>query len=374
MAAKGWAAPEVGRANARARELCQRLGDTPRLFPVLYGEWVFHVVRAELGEGRQAGKELLHLAQRQGNRSAETVGSRILGKSSFLCGEMALARAQLERALALYDPVADRALAYLFAQDPRVAGLSVLSLALFALGSPEQAQARSADALAEARELAHRNTLGYALLYSCILSQLRRDLNEAHQRADMLISLATEQGSPHFLAAGAILRGWTFTAEEPQLGIEQIRDGLAAWQSTGANFLVPFFLSLLAELQTGVARPRQGLDLLTDALRRAGATGGGWFTPELHRLAAELMMQSPETRAAADAHLHQAITIARQQGAKLWELRATTSLAELLMTQGRHDEAQTLLAPICADFTDQSGIMPDLHAAEQALRQAAQCA
>ena len=155
MAAKGWAAPEVGRANARARELCDRLGDTPRLFPVLYGEWVFHVVRAELQAGSRSGEELLRRAEERGDRAAVTVGARIVGTAAFLRGEMNTARNCLEKSLSLYDPQRDRSLAFLFAQDPRVAALSVLSWALFALGYPEQAQARSSEAITTARHLAH---------------------------------------------------------------------------------------------------------------------------------------------------------------------------------------------------------------------------
>ena len=209
MAGKGWAAPEVGRANARARELCDRLGDTPRLFPVLYGEWVFHVVRAELQAGSKSGEELLRRAEEKGDRAAATVGTRIVGTAAFLRGEMTGARSCLEKSLSLYDPQRDRSLAFLFAQDPRVAALSVLSWALFALGYPEQAQAKSSEAMATARHLAHGNTLGYALLYGCVLSQMRRDRREARERADALINLATEQGAPHFLGAGTVIRGWT---------------------------------------------------------------------------------------------------------------------------------------------------------------------
>ncbi|MFK4506416.1 AAA family ATPase [Bradyrhizobium daqingense] len=196
MASKGWAAPEVGRANARARSLCECLGDTSRLFPVLYGEWVFHVVRAELEAGRTAGEELLHRAQAQNDVAAETVGNRIVGTAELLRGDLVAARAHLERTLALYDPATHRSLAFLFAQDPKVAGLSVLSWALFALGHPEQARARSEEASTDAKELSHRNTLGYALLYGCILSQLRQDPHEAGDQANSLIALAAEQDLP----------------------------------------------------------------------------------------------------------------------------------------------------------------------------------
>jgi predicted ATPase/class 3 adenylate cyclase len=370
MAAKGWAAPEVGEVNARARDLCERLGDTSRLFPVLYGEWVFHVVRAELEAGRTAGEHLLRRALEQNDTAAETIGNRIVGTGALLCGELVAARAHLERTLVVYDPAVHRSLAFLFAQDPRVSGLSVLSWALFALGYPEQAQARSEQALTDAKELSHRNTLGYALLYGCILSQLRRDRGEAPDRANSLIALAAEQGSPHFLAAGSVIRGWTLgAAGEFEAGIVQIRDGLARWQATGAGFLVPYFLSLLAELHGHAGAVNDGLEVVTEALDRVDATGERWFEAELHRITGELMLRLPKADpAAAEARFRQAASVARHQGAKLWELRAATRLAGLLREQGRRDEAHDLLSPLYSQFTEGFGTA-DLRAASAILRE-----
>jgi predicted ATPase len=370
MAAKGWAAPDVGQANARARDLCERLGDTSRLFPILYGEWVFHVVRAELEAGRTAGEDLLRRAQERNDAAAETIGNRIVGTAALLRGELVAARAHLERTLALYDPAAHRSLAFLFAQDPRVSGLSVLSWALFALGYPEQAQARSEEALTDAKELSHRNTLGYALLYGCILSQLGRDRDEAQDRANSLIALAGEQGSPHFLAAGIVIRGWTLgAAGELQAGAAQIRDGLTRWQATGAGFLVPYFLSLLAELHGHAGAVNDGLDVVTEALGRVDATGERWFEAELHRITGELILRLPKADpAAAEARFRQAASVARQQGAKLWELRAATRLARLWREQGRRGEALDLLSPLYSQFTEGFGT-PDLQAARAILRE-----
>ncbi|RRH90953.1 adenylate cyclase [Mesorhizobium tamadayense] len=374
MTAKGWAAPEVGRANARARELCERLGDTNRLFPVLYGDWVFHVVRAELEAGRKAGEELLRRAREQQDLAAEVVGNRIVGTDAFLRGEVTIARENLERSLALYDPQRDRSLAFLFAQDPRVAGLSVLSWALLALGHPEQAQARSNEALADARELSHRNTLGYALLYGCILSQLRGDWREARERADSLITLARAQGSPHFLGVGMVVRGWTLgETGELQAAIAQIREGIASWQMTGAGFLVPFFLSLLAHVETQAGGAKKGLDLLTDGLGRVRETGERWFEAELHRLTGELMLQLPTVdRAKVEARFRHAAAIARRQRADLWELRAITSLARLWIEENRGGEAHVLLAALYSKFTE-GFATSDLQLAQRVLCDAGDC-
>ncbi|SDH76780.1 Predicted ATPase [Bradyrhizobium sp. Rc2d] len=370
MAARGWAAPEVGRANARARDLCERLGDTLRLFPVLYGEWVFHVVRAELEAGRSAGEDLLRRAQEQNDAAAETIGNRIVGTAELLRGELVAARAHLERTLALYDRAAHRSLAFLFAQDPSVAGLSVLSWGLFALGYPEQARATSEQALRDATELSHRNTLGYALLYGCILSQLRQNHDEARDRANALIALAAEQDSPHFLGAGIIIRGWTLAeAGDFDTGIAQIREGLTMWQATGAGFLVPYFRSLLAQVHGRSGAVNEGLDLITEAIDRVEKTGERWFEAELHRIKGELMLRLPRPDpTAAEAQFGHAAATAHQQGAKLWELRAATCLARLWIEQRRRDEAHDLLSPLYGQFAE-GFETPDLRAARAVLQE-----
>ncbi|RZN09001.1 adenylate cyclase, partial [Bradyrhizobium genosp. SA-3] len=370
MAARGWAAPEVGRANARARDLCERLGDTSRLFPVLYGEWVFHVVRAELEAGRSAGEDLLRRAQEQNDAAAEAIGNRIVGTAELLRGELVAARAHLERTLALYDRAAHRSLAFLFAQDPSVAGLSVLSWGLFALGYPEQAQARSEEALRDATELSHRNTLGYALLYACILSQLRQNHDEARDRANALIALAAEQDSPHFLGAGIIIRGWTLAeAGDFAAGIARIREGLTMWQDTGAGFLVPYFRSLLAEVHGRSGAVNEGLDLITEAIDRVEKTGERWFEAELHRIRGELMLWLPRPDpTGAEAQFAHAVATAHQQGAKLWELRAATCLARLWIEQRRRGEAHDLLSLLYGQFAE-GFETPDLRAARAVLQE-----
>ncbi|MGY3037703.1 putative ATPase/class 3 adenylate cyclase [Bradyrhizobium sp. USDA 4354] len=372
MAAKGWAAPEVGRANARARDLCERLGDTSRLFPVLYGKWVFHVVRAELEAGRTAGEDLLRRAQEQNDAAAETIGNRIVGTGELLRGELVAARAHLERTLALYDPSAHRSLAFLFAQDPRVAALSVMSWGLFALGYPEQAQARSEEALTDAKELSHRNTLGYALLYGCILSQLRQDKDEARDRANALIALAAEQDALHFLGAGIVIRGWALgEAGDFGTGIAQIRDGLAMWQATGAGFLVPYFTSLLAGVHGRSGAVNEGLDLVAAALDRVEETGERWFEAELHRINGELMLRLPRPDpTTAEARFGHAAATARQQGAKLWELRSATRRAGLWREQHRCGDAHDLLTALYGQFTEGFSTT-DLQAARAILQETA---
>jgi len=370
MATQGWAAPEAGRANARARELCEQIGATTQLWPVLYGQWVFHGVRAEHNAAREVADEFVRRARDQQEDSVTLVAHRVRGTGAFWRGEAAAARGDLERTLALYDPERHHPLAFLYVQDPRVAALSGLSWTLFALGYPEQARARSREAIEAALKLAHLNTLGYALLFASFFEQFRRAGREARDRAEALVELAIEQNFPHFLAAASTIRGWALLQSgETDTGLAQLRQGLPAWQATGAGLYESYFLGLQAEALGRSGAVEEGLDLIAKALGRVEETGERWFEAELHRMKGELMLRLRKADpAAAEARFRQAASVARQQGAKLWELRATTCLAGLCREQGRHGEAHDLLSPLYSQFTEGFGT-PDLQAARAMLRE-----
>src|SRR5262249_40865848 len=152
MATKGYAAPEVERAYARAHVLCQQVGDTPQLFPVLWGLWVFYFVRGALPMSHTLGTQLLSLAQGVQAPALLLEAHLALGAILLRRGEVASARAHLEKGIALYDPQQHRSHAFLYGQDPGVACLSDTALTLWVLGYPDQALQRSHEALALVQE------------------------------------------------------------------------------------------------------------------------------------------------------------------------------------------------------------------------------
>jgi predicted ATPase/class 3 adenylate cyclase len=354
IAAKGFAAPETSRAYARACELCRELGDIPKLLPALYGQSVVHWQRAELAAAHEVARELLRLAEEQGDAAAEVVGHRILGTFLFQLGRLAESLTHSERALALYDPVRDRNSRFVYAIDSRVVCLLWLSLAHLALGYPEQAQVRQAEALATARELAHPNTIAQALFCDWTLHQLLRDGRAAQEQAEALIALTTEQGLPLWLSAGVVIRGWALAAGgQTEDGIAVIRRGLADYRATGAELFSPYFLALLADAHGRADQAAIGLSLLADALDGVERTGVRWIEAELHRVQGELRLALPEPdQSEAEACFLRAMAIAREQQAKLWELRAATSLARLCRDQSRRNQAHDLLAPLYDWFTE----------------------
>ena len=279
--------------------------------------------------------------------------SRALGVPSFWLGAVKSAQANLEQGTALYDLGQLRSHASLYGIDPGVVCLSYSALASWALGYPEQALARSGQALALSRELSHRHSLALALVWAAWLCQFCRDAADTRAHAEAAVSLCMEESFPLWMAMGVILRGWALAQEGQKEGTALIRQGLADLRATGAGLWQPSFLALLAEVHAQAGLPEEGLDALAEALAITQRNGERFSEPELHRLAGDMLLQLPEPHASdAENRYCEALSVARDQEARSWELRAATSLARLWCGQGRRTEAHALLAPIYDWFTE----------------------
>jgi class 3 adenylate cyclase/predicted ATPase len=353
-ATKGYAAPETGQTYTHALSLCQHLEEPQQLFPVLRGLWQYYNVRAEYQTAHALGEQLLTLAQQAQDTTMLPTAHRALGATLFYLGATASAQTHFAQGIVLYDPQQHRASAFLHGDDAGVGCHSFSALALWYLGSPDQALARSHEAVTLARQLVHPYSLSFALCLAAVFHQLRREERAAQERAEAAIILAQEQGFPVWMALGSILRGWALAQQgQAKEGIEQITQGLMTYRATGAELLRPYYLVLLAEAQETIGEPEAGLTALAEALTLTETTGGRWCEPELHRLQGALLVQQhADNQAKAEHCVHQAIDIARSQQAKSLELRAATSLARLWQQQGKRQEAHDLLAPVYHWFTE----------------------
>ena len=353
-AAKGQSAPEAGRAFARTCELCRKRGDTPELFPALLGQYSFHFQRGELATALEVAQELLRRAEERGDDAARVAGHRLSGGLLLHLGQLAMSRAHLEAGLALYEPTRDRSSCFVYAFDSRVICLHWLTNALLVQGYPNQARTQSSEALAYARELAHPNTLADAHFCACNLYQLLRREQDVQEQAEALIALATEQGFAFWLATGVFLRASALAdSGEVEDAIADMRRGLAGYRATHAELWSPYFLGLLARAHANAGRAGEGLRLLAEASERVERTDSRWNEADLYRLRGELLLALPEIdRPEAERCFRKAIEVAREQGAKWWELRAATSLARLWRDRGKQAEAHDLLAPVYGWFTE----------------------
>ena len=354
MAAKGLAAPEVGNAYGRARELCQRLGETPQLFPVLKGLCVFHTTLAEHKTARELAEQCLRLAQSTQDPALLTEAHYGLGNTLYYSGEFALAREHFEQSLARYDVQQHRSHALLYGQDTGVVCSLRAALVVYYLGYADQARKLTKWALARAHELSHSHSLAYALASAAILHQVLREGQAAQEQAEATITLSTDQGFPVWVAVGTRMHGWALAEQgRGEEGVSQIRRGMASFQATGAKVSGPYFLGLLAEACEKTDQVEEGLRAVGDALTIVDKHEERHYEAELYRLKGELLLkQSPTHSPEAETSFHKALDVSRGQQARSLELRAAMSLARLWQQQGKTTEAQNLLAPVYHWFTE----------------------
>jgi predicted ATPase len=309
-------------------------------------------MRGEFDLALSLDEGLLRLSQQRDDLAGLVLGHLGTGRDLMYNGKFAASRSHLEQALALYDPICHRSLVRHAGFDPHAGSQTILGLVLLSLGFPDRALAQCDAAIAEAQMLAHPPSLALSLVVGGRLLSLVGDLAALDVRKDQLLTVANEQGFPFWRAQGAIYGGWVKVKNgDVAEGISLLRNGLAASRATGAEAWVPYLIALLAGACDIAGDFEEALSLLDDALRIAERTGELWFAAELHRHKGQLLLRQGQVAAAEELYRN-ALSIAREQEAKLWELRAAVNLARLRSDQGRRAEARDLLASVYGWFTE----------------------
>jgi predicted ATPase len=346
--------PETGQAYTRARELCEQLGDTAALIPVLGALSTYHQTAGEYAEMRGISKDLLRIGDQQNNTVGSLVGNRSMGLCLYHVGELVAARSCLERVLDLYTPAAHDALVTVTSFDVRTGALSYLSMILVIEGQPEQAAPFSQQALTVSKGLRNPHNRVFCLNYAAVSRLLMRDEPAADEPLDELLALATEHRFPVWQGTANIMRGCVLVGRgETRAGLALAQKGWADFTATGSKYHGTYYLGLLAQACERADQPDEALDLVDRALEAADKIGERWFEAELRRVQGEwLVVRRQNEGKRAEACFHRAIDLARSQNAKMFELRASVSLARLWRDQGKVQQARELLAPIYGWFTE----------------------
>ena len=351
-AVKGLAAPETGQAYARARELWEELGCPAEFVQIPFGQSRYHAYRGEFDLALRLDEDLLRLSRRRNDPAGLVLGHLSSGRNLMFAGRFGASRSHLEALLALYDPLAHSSLVHQAGFYPNGNAGACLGIVLLSLGYADQALARSKAAVAEARRLAHLPSLASILALGAVPFSLLGEDAILGEWADQLVAVASEQGLPFWGAMGTAYRGWVKVKNgEVSEGMSLLRSGTAAFRGTGAELFAPYPVSLLASACQIAGQIEESLTLLDEALQIVERTGERWFAAELNRQRGQLLLRLGNS-AGAEELFRKALSIAAEQGAKLWELRAAANLARLRREQGRHGEARSLLAPVCHWFTE----------------------
>jgi predicted ATPase/class 3 adenylate cyclase len=363
---RGSAAPETGQAYARARELWEQLGSPVEFVEVPCGLSRYHAHRGELDRAQSVVEDLLHLSRRRNDSAGLVMGHYSSGRNLMWVGSFASSRSHLETVLALYDPNSHQSLVRQTGIHPQLAAQAALGIVLFCLGFPDQALAQSNKAIAEARRLPHPPTLAMSLGMGALLLLIIGDDVGLEQRVEGLVEIATDQGFPFYRATGAIFGGWVKAKNaDVTEGLSLLRAGSSAYSATGAAGWMPFYVALLAGVCEIAGQIEEAAARFDQASQLAERTGERWFAAELDRQRGQLLLRQGHPEAAEERY-RKALSVAREQEAKLWELRAAASLARLWRDHGRRAAARDLLAPVYGWFIEGLAT-PDLKAAKTLL-------
>jgi predicted ATPase len=353
MWTKGFASEEAKDAFARAREMSGGTDDAAERFSAYYAQFVRSYVRAEWPQARATAETFLREAEQGAYATEACAARRCLGTACLFLGDVSEARALLERALADYAPDRDALTRFRFASDTGVLTAAHLASAMWRLGELERARQLAEQAIQRAAELGHAPTSAAMYSLGAQLDVERDDPGAVLRSAEMTHALGQEFGMDLFVAFGEVFAGWARgRLHDAGVGAQELRRALADYFDQGNKALSPLFHGMLARLETSTRGPDSALTLIDQRLAIAAETGERFTDPYLHRLRGDILLKrNPADPSPAEEAFQTALAIAKQQGARSYELLATLSLAKLYQSTSRLAEAHAVLAPALEGFS-----------------------
>jgi predicted ATPase len=354
IAARGYAAPEVGPIFHRARVLCERLEQRPELFTMMWGNFAYHIVRGDFLICSELADEAIVFGERFQYPGILMEALFLKGITRLYRGDFAGAREDCARAIEEYDDRERTAYwARMVGEDAGVTHRCYLALALWHLGFADQALALNQEMVQLARSINHPFSLEYALHHTGWLHQHCRLGAKAQAAGDEQIRIATEQAFLFWHASGTLYSASGMLLQgrlEP--GIRLLQSGLDAYRATGAELAVPYYLSILVDACLRAGRLAEARAALAEALSLIERNDERFQEAELQRLEGELVLAESANQTMAMECFQRAVATARRQESKAWELRAMTSLARLWRKQGRSEKAFEALSAVHGSFTE----------------------
>jgi class 3 adenylate cyclase/predicted ATPase len=352
FAARGYGAPETAQAFSVARESAEGDGVSPERLSADYGLWVGSLTRGELSPMKTHAAAFLRDVEARPDSPEAGVAHRAAGMTHWFAGEYKEARDHLERALAIFRPVRDDDLAFRFGHDAGVAAMLHLAFTLWPLGDVERAVSLVADAEARIAGLSYQSAYAMGKMHAAMFGLLRCVVAQAASNSTELARVAHDHDLKFWRPYALCLEGWVKSMNgAPAEGLADMASGLDLLREQNTVIFVP-----LLKLAAGQAEARAGnldhaIATLDDALATSERTGHRAFDAELHRARGEILLdRDPTNPTVVEDTFLTAITIARQQGARSWGLRAAHSLAKRYQSTARPAEAHAVLAPALEGF------------------------
>lgn len=361
---EGFASDGASQSFERAYEIYRQNRDAPEMLDSVFGLCRSFWVRGELARARELSDHM-QLLVRRGADPVRTLGAHLAhGTVLATQGEFEAAAAVLIEGLELARAHWHDGLVGIYASDVEITCASTIANTLQIAGHPDRAAGYLDEAIRLGNERPHPVSAACAFYGAALFYQVRGDAGAALEYAERLAHVASGHNLAQYMLYGNMHRGWALVANNrSEEGLALLRAAVDVVRGSGAALLLPQALGLLADAYRSIGCRSEARSAIDEALGAAARNGADMHDAELHRLDAELLAASPDGGAgAAEASFRRAITIARHQHARLWELRAALGLGRLWRDQGRSRDSHALVSEVCGAFTE-GFETPDLQAA-----------
>jgi len=352
---KGWAAPEVWESFHPGLGLAESLQRSDAMLPILWG--LSRVVRTagRVAESLQWCEEMLKKGNATGDSHLILAGHTTFCISRFYHGELTETLKLAEQVRSLYVEKNDCDLAHELTNDPKTAVGILESQATWMLGYPDRAVTLFDEAVKHARHINLPFDLGWALSVGADLFDFRCEPQKLRACIDQCEELGREN-SMHFLLNYLVpAQNGIALLRENKLdeGISSLREGLAVWNEANGGIRSPYLKAVLAEAMAKIGNVDAALELLDEQIEQIERPG--WeerpHYAEILRLKGWTLSLNGNEERAEMVYLA-SLEWAREQKAKSWELRTSSSLARLWQGEGQHKKAHDLLKPVYDWFTE----------------------
>jgi tetratricopeptide (TPR) repeat protein len=356
-AVRGYAHPDRRVVYERARALGETVGDPSLLGHALIGVSISECMGGAMEHARSLAARVLGAAEENGDSELMLHGHSQICQPEYFQGRFASSLEHCERALAIYDPPRHHGTAYLIGGDTGFAALGMCAWNLWHLGHPDRALARAREAAELAKRFQYKFGLGFSANVECIVHWLRGDFAAQERIAAGQIVIGESYGFPVWLALGKVYHGAARVALGDASAVSEVLEGLTLAAQTRTRSGAPMMLAILAATHAAVGSLEDARGAVELGLAVAAETDQHFQDAELERTKGVLILMDEREPAVtrqqlAERSFRKAIDIARSQGARSLELRALTSLAPVLESRGRADEARALLEPVYRGFTE----------------------
>ncbi len=358
---KGYTHHSVLSALEKARAFAEELPDQSISFPVVRGIWAHYTVIGDHRRAEGIAHQLSELADRGGAETRRIDADLANASTAFWQGRVQEAEREFGRILTEHADLIDEPPPALATQHPLIGALSYRSVAQWYLGFPDQAEQSGRQAIEYANRVNHPFSSAFAHGFYGLLQTYLGNRDDAAANGEKAIGISTQYGFPFWQGIGAVLKSWARSDDDPEAAIEAMHAALSGLRRAGVQIWTSYPSALLAELIVNQGRHDEGLGLLDSVVARARENDEGYFLPEILRISANCLHAAgnPEQ---ADAFRHEALGLAREQGARPVLLRILLDLAD----DGGvgSDELDELLRTTCESFTE--GLeLPEVTAARQ---------